>query len=176
MMYRTRNPERCRFYNSHGSHLIPTYERRVQSDGTVELERVGEKDIYLEIQSGVKGLTPYEILDRFSHIEDPAILKQQEKMYADFTAAPRSLAELEQFRIDARNAFNSLPVRVRELFGNNYQVFMQNPEKAAQFFEGFERRSSREKPAESSTIIGGGSYAAAAPSDAAGSAAGVSIK
>lgn len=175
MMYRTRNPERQRFYNSHGSHLIPTYERRVQADGTVELEQVGQKDIYLEIQSGVKGLTPYELLDRYSHIEDPSILKQQEKMYADFTAAPRSLAELEQFRIDARNAFNSLPVRVRELFGNNYQIFMQNPEKAAEFFAGFEKRSSGEKVAESSAIIGGGTPTAA-PVDAAGSAAGVSIK
>lgn len=120
-----------------GDHFIPTYERRVCDDGTLGLVKTGTKNIFLEIQEGRAGLTPYEVLDRYGRSPDPAILKQQEKMYADLTSAPRSLAELEQFRIDTRNAFNSLPAGVRKVFDNNFQVFMSNPKMAEEVFKRF---------------------------------------
>lgn len=130
-----------------GDHFIPTYERRVGADGTIGLEKTGKKNIFLEIQEGRAGLTPYEVLDRYGRSPDPAILKQQEKMYADLTSAPRSLAELEQFRIDSRNAFNSLPAGVRKIFDNNFQVFMAHSELAEKVFYEFSeegRKAARE--------------------------------
>lgn len=119
-----------------GSPFVPTYERRVQADGTIELERVGEKNIQHEIDLACAGLTPYEVLDRYARCPDPEILHQMEKNYADFTAAPRSLAELEQFRIDSRNAFYALPYNVRQLYNNNFNVFMQDPAAFDEFVRG----------------------------------------
>ena len=119
-----------------GSPIVPTYERRVQPDGTIELECVGEKNLQHEIDLACSGLTPYEVLDRYARCPDPEILHQMEKNYADFTSAPRSLAELEQFRIDARNAFYALPHNVRQLYNNNFNVFMQNPAAFDEFVRG----------------------------------------
>lgn len=142
-----------------GDHFIPTYERRVCADGTLGLEKTGKKNIFLEIQEGRAGLTPYEVLDRYGRSPDPAILKQQEKMYADLTSAPRSLAELEQFRIDSRNAFNSLPAGVRKMFDNNFQVFMANPRMAEEVFYRF----SEEGKKAAQQAAGGAAQGAAVP-------------
>lgn len=140
--------------------IQPTYERRVQPDGTLELEQVGTKNLAHEIQAGAVGLTPYEVLDRYARCPDPSILKEMEKNYADFTACPRSLAELEQFRIDARNAFYSLPANVRQLFDNNFNVFMQNPTAFDEFLRGFTEQGKKEAQQAAAVAAEGGAPAA----------------
>lgn len=158
MTFFSRTSRPGRMFAPVGSHLVDVYERRVQDDGSVELCVSGQKNIYLEIQEGVSGLTPYEILDRYARCPDENLLKQQEKTYADFTACPRSLAELEQFRIDSRDAFYNLPLDVRERFGNNFQVFMQNPAAFEEFFRGFTERGKKE--AQQAAVAGTTSSAA----------------
>lgn len=144
MAFRTRSSPCACIPNDPGSELQPVYERRVQEDGTLELVAVGTENIQHKIQEGVVGLTPYEILDRYARCPDPEILNQMEKSYADFTAAPRSLAELEQFRIDARNAFFSLPANVRQLYNNNFNTFMQNPQAFEEFYRGLTDQGKKE--------------------------------
>lgn len=144
MIFKTRSSPCACIPNDPGSELQPVYERRVQEDGTLELVSVGTENIQHKIQEGVVGLTPYEILDRYARCPDPEILNQMEKSYADFTAAPRSLAELEQFRIDARNAFYALPANVRQLFNNNFNTFMQNPQAFEEFYRGLTDQGKKE--------------------------------
>lgn len=114
----------------HGSEVVDEYGLKVNAEGLKELEVVGQTNIYKKIQEAAFGTSVYEVIEAYARSGDISVLEKQKGVYADVTGTPRTLAELEQFRIDSRNAFYSLPVDVRRMFGDNYYVFMSDPEKA----------------------------------------------
>lgn len=113
-----------------GEDVVDEYGVVIDEDGLQVLAVVGKKNIYLPIQEAAVGASVYDVLERYENTGDVSLLEKQKGLYADVTKSPRTLAELEQFRIDSRNAFYSLPTDVRRMFGDNYHVFMANPQQA----------------------------------------------
>lgn len=113
-----------------GTRFYPDYKRKLQEDGTFILEAAGEIDLYAHIQALAGGLDVYSLIDTYRRTGDPSVISNQKGAYIDVTNHPRTLAELEQFRLDSRDAFYSLPVAVRDLFGHSFEAFIRDPEKA----------------------------------------------
>lgn len=113
-----------------GTRFYPDYKRKLQEDGTFVLEAAGEIDLYAHIQALAGGLDVYSLIDTYRRTGDPSVISSQKGAYIDVTNHPRTLAELEQFRLDSRDAFYSLPPSVRDLFGHSFEAFIRDPEKA----------------------------------------------
>lgn len=118
-----------------GEEVVDEYGVVVDEEGIQVLAVVGKKNIYLPIQEAAVGVAVYDVLERYENTGDVTLLEQQKGLYTDVTKSPRTLAELEQFRIDSRNAFYSLPPDVRRMFGDNYHVFMANPQQAQEVLD-----------------------------------------
>ena len=53
-----------------------------------------------------------------------AVLNQGSGFYGDFTDVPENLAEAQQVLIDGEQAFNQLPLDVRQQFDNNFRNWL----------------------------------------------------
>lgn len=113
-----------------GEDVVDEYGIIINEEGQEELGVIGKRNIYIAIQEAAAGTSVYEVIERYALTGDLEPLHKQKGIYADVTGSPRTLAELEQFRIDSRNAFYSLPADVRHMFGDNYHIFMSDPDKA----------------------------------------------
>lgn len=113
-----------------GSTMKAEYERRLDDKGIPRLVKTGEYNFYAHKQSFLAECTVYTLLDRYRESGDDSYIDQQKGRYVDVTSTPRSLAELEQFRIDSERAFYNLPLDIRKLFGNNPQQFIADPGRA----------------------------------------------
>lgn len=113
-----------------GSRFYPDYKRKLQEDGTFALEASGEIDLYAHIQAVAGGLDVYSLIDTYRRTGDESVISKQRGAYIDVTSHPSTLAELEQFRLDSRDAFFALPPAVRDLFGHSFENFIRDPEKA----------------------------------------------
>lgn len=135
MKFRTRSDYPPMTFTPHGTDTIPDYARKKQDDGSFLLEEVGEIDIYARIQAASGGSDVYSLIDAYQRTGNPEIINQQRNRYGDITRVPATLAELEQFRIDSKTAFDSLPARIRDAFGQSYEAFIRNPDAATAFLE-----------------------------------------
>lgn len=101
----------------------PVYEERLSKSGTVDLVEVGRHNINEFVQTSLEGTLVYNILDRFA-LGDTSVLEKVKGFYADTVSMPTSLLEVHNFMksLDAR--FDSLPVEVKEKFGNSAEKFM----------------------------------------------------
>lgn len=113
-----------------GEIMRAEYERRIDSKGLKRLVKVSEYNYYEHKQSFAQDCSIYTLLDRYRETGDTSYIDQQKGRYIDVTTCPRSLAELEQFRIDSERAFYNLPLDVRKLFHNNPQLFIADPARA----------------------------------------------
>lgn len=141
MMFRSRSDYPPPAFTPHGSDLIPEYTRKKQDDGSFQLEEVGQIDVYARIQAASSGLDVYSLLDAYQRTGDPSVLQQQKGRYADIHGVDLTLAQLEQFRIDSKTAFDSLPARIRDLFGQSFENFIRNPDKAAAVLDELDRQT-----------------------------------
>ena len=113
-----------------GAIMRAEYERRIDSKGLKRLVKVSEYNYYEHKQSFAQDCSIYTLLDRYRETGDTSYIDQQKGRYIDVTTCPRTLAELEQFRIDSERAFYNLPLDIRKLFHNNPQLFIADPARA----------------------------------------------
>lgn len=113
-----------------GQVMRAEYERRIDDKGISRLVKVGEFNFYAHKQSFAADCQIYTLLDRYRQTGDTSYIDQQKGRYLDVTNTPRTLAELEQFRIDSERAFYDLPVDIRKLFHNNPNLFISDPARA----------------------------------------------
>lgn len=106
-----------------GSPVVPVYEGRFNSNGKLCVVQRGEKDIYSFIQSHADSVDIHVILKRFQN-GDLDALNRVQGFYGDFTEMPTSYAEMLNRIREGEEYFNSLPLEVREEFGNNSNVFL----------------------------------------------------
>ncbi|UPW41943.1 internal scaffolding protein [Dipodfec virus RodF1_63] len=99
-----------------------TYKMSVDDNGVRDLKKVGETDMYAQIQSYKDSCDVNYILQRFANGDQSALSKIQ-GVYGDFTSMPTTLAELSQRVVDAENLFYNLPVDVREQFDHSPSQF-----------------------------------------------------
>lgn len=107
-------------YTCSGSSVRPVYSSKVNDSGVLELQMVGEEDTYPLIQSYKDSCSLNYLLAKFANGDVNALSKVQ-GVYGDFTSLPKSFAEVLQRVIDGENFFNSLPLDVRQQFGNDFR-------------------------------------------------------
>lgn len=108
-----------------GHGMEPVYKLMTNEQGRRELQIVGEKDLYAEIQAAKDSCDINLILERFSRGDESALSRLQ-GVYGDFTEMPTTLAELQQRVLDAEILFNSLPLETRAQFDYDPGVFFNS--------------------------------------------------
>lgn len=87
----------------------------------------GETDFYQKIQENRLGTDIYDVLDRYNKGDVEAI-GENIGNFVDVVGFPNSLQAMEQVRIDAEYAFNSLPLDVRRKYGHDIGAFLADVE------------------------------------------------
>lgn len=111
------------FVTNPGSEIRILYTSKVCPNGEILLKPCGEENIQEYINSFRESTDMSFILHQLS-IGNTAVLERQQMMYGDFTEVPANLAEAQQVLIDGENAFNQLPLDVRQQFDNNFRNWL----------------------------------------------------
>lgn len=111
------------FISNSGSPIHVLYSAKVEKDGTVVLEKVGEENTDEMIQAAKASTDIETIISYFNQTGDETVLNRYSKNYGDFTKIPKTLAEFLQLRIDSENFFNALPAEIKQQFDNDSNKF-----------------------------------------------------
>lgn len=106
-----------------GNPLHKVFSPELMEDGTIRLVQSGVENTDDIIQSYYESTTLESILSRFA-AGDTSALNRYEPIYADLTQQPKTLAEALQTVINSRNAFDVLPVQVKQQFDNDYNKWL----------------------------------------------------
>lgn len=98
------------------------YSGKFDEKGILRLEKVGETNIYNEIQSHADSVDINNIIRRYESGEVD-VLSRAQGIFADVTSAPRSYAEMLNLIRRAEEAFDALPADVRAKFDNSFEQF-----------------------------------------------------
>lgn len=120
------------FITDPGDPIHVVYGSKVQPNGMIKLEPIGKENTDDFIQSFAESTDISFILAKLA-AGDTSVLNQRQVMYGDFTKAPTNLAEAMQLQIDSRNAFDRLPVEVKQKFNNDPNQFFASAGEAAWF-------------------------------------------
>lgn len=108
---------------SSGSRTLPKFVRRVDDDGRKILVQDGIEDIYGGIQQAAKGVEVADLVRRFRSGDTDAIGDPTFES-VDITAAPTSLLDAQNKLIQAREHFDALPVKVKQLYNNDASYWL----------------------------------------------------
>lgn len=141
--------QRERLHCNAGNREKIEYSPKFKKDGTWVLEETGKSNLYAEIQSHAESCDINNIVRRYA-MGEVDVLQRVQGAFGDFTQFPKNLAEQLNAINDAKAQFDSLPIEIKEKFGQNYvQFFEQFGTK--EFYEklgvNFEQNR-QEKPAE----------------------------
>ena len=114
---------RPRFYCNSGSKMKNDYEIQIDKKGHKELKKIGEHDLYAEIQSYAEEVKIENILARAAAGDD-SMLNMRQGFYADITEFPTSLAEAQNSILKLSQGFDKLPAEIREKFDNSKEKFV----------------------------------------------------
>lgn len=106
-----------------GSRVKSTFAGHYDDKGRVVLEEVGKINLYEEIQSHAQSVDIHTLLKRFTN-GDPTALASRQGIFADVTEMPKTYAEFLNKMISLENGFNSLPLDVKQKFGNSFEQFL----------------------------------------------------
>lgn len=123
MNFRTAYSEPIRYTTEPGSRMANDYEVQLDKKGHKKLVKIGEHDIYEEIQSYLEETKIENILARAA-AGDIEALNARNGAYADITDAPATLAEAHQMIISLENKFKQLPQEIRNKFNNSEEEFV----------------------------------------------------
>jgi hypothetical protein len=98
------------------------YEERINSKGARYLVCTGRKDVNSMIQEQLPSTLVYNLLSRFSNGDVNALL-QRPGSFFDTTGMPTSLSEAYNLMLGIESKFASLPLELREQFGNSSVKF-----------------------------------------------------
>lgn len=99
------------------------YQITIDKRGHKNLHKVGEHDIWEEIQSYKEECSIDNILARAA-AGDPNALNQRKGFYADITDTPKTLAEAQNNILKLKQGFEKLPAEIREKFDNSKEKFV----------------------------------------------------
>ena len=119
----SRLTKRPRYYTDPGSRISNDYQIEIDKRGHKSLHKVGEHDIWEEIQSYKEECSIDNILARAA-AGDPNALNQRKGFYADITDTPKSLAEAQNNILKLKQGFEKLPAEIRDKFDNSKEKFV----------------------------------------------------
>lgn len=111
------------FKSNPGDAVEIIYEPKVEKDGTITLQPVGEKDIQAYIESFRESTDISFIIARMK-AGDTEAAHIVDGFYGDFTRMPTTNQEMLQMFINAENKFNTMPLEVRNQFDNDYKKWL----------------------------------------------------
>lgn len=122
MRFFTRSCAPERIPSPRGTLTVPEYQLRYVK-GREQLVKIGEKPLAEAIKAASDGISIADKLARWRHGDESA-LGTPGGSYGDFTQLPKTLAEAQQFAINAQSTFESLPLEVRSTYGHNLGDFL----------------------------------------------------
>lgn len=122
-MFKTKYDPHPRVYAKPGSGIKVTYQANYNASGTLEVNPVGQEDLYGYIQSHRDSVDIHVILKRFAAGETD-VLSQVQGFYADASDLPKTYAEVLNAVLDGERTFNSLPVEVKQRFNNSFSEWL----------------------------------------------------
>lgn len=123
--FRTQYDSHDRVYACSGDSIVPTYSLVYNDDGTPGLKETGKKDLYEYIQSFGDSVDIHVLLKRYRNGEIDALSRVQ-GIYADFTQYPKTFADMLNLVNAGKQYFDSLPIEVKNSYGNNFAEFMSD--------------------------------------------------
>lgn len=133
--FRTQYDIPARYYAVPGERVKTLYGPIFDDKGVMHLTEIGKHDLYGEIQSHAESVDIHVLLARYNN-GDVEALSRVQGAYGDFTQMPTSFAEALNTMIAAEQYFLSLPVDVRDRFGQSFNRFlasMDSPDFARNF-------------------------------------------
>lgn len=106
-----------------GTRFLDVYQEVIGKDGTLEIEKIGQRNIYEEIQMDLESTKIENILHAVA-MGDLNALKQRECFYVDATTMPKTLMEAQNIVVRAKEEFYAMPVEVRKLFDNSPEKYV----------------------------------------------------
>lgn len=106
-----------------GDKYLATYQEQIDKNGKKKVVRIGQKNVDELIQVDLESTKIENILHAVA-MGDLNALKQREITYFDATTMPKSLMEMQNLGIKARNEFDSFPIEVKELFHNSCDEYI----------------------------------------------------
>lgn len=116
--------ERVRVRANTGSPMANDYKLIVDKDGTKKLKVVGKHSLYNEIQSYKESCDIKCLVERYLNIGDPTILERRQAAFMDVTDMPETYAEILQFNINTKKAFDSLSAEQKAKFDGSIDKFV----------------------------------------------------
>ena len=101
------------------------YAYRIDENGIKTLEKVGEVNVYEQIQTYLEETKIENIIKRATY--DPAAIGSQEWMEqpeVDISNMPENYHEWKRMVNDAENRFNALPAELKEKFNNSVEQYI----------------------------------------------------
>lgn len=123
MRFKTKYDDHARVNCNPGSPVKITYQANYNAAGTLEINPVGQEDLYGYIQSHRDSVDIHVILKRFAAGEQD-VLSQVQGFYADASDMPKTYAEVLNAVLDGERTFNSLPIEVKQRFNNSFSEWL----------------------------------------------------
>lgn len=121
MIKRRSAEESAVFASNPGSRWYHKRHGEVQPDGTIVLV----EDEVVDIQAQMDAEYPSTTIDNILANSNPLDYFGDDGQHGlDTINMPKTLAEFMQFQIDQRYKYDSLPVEVKEKFGNDFNNFL----------------------------------------------------
>lgn len=111
------------FFTCAGEVYRTLYAPKVDKEGRMVIVASGRENTKEKINS-YRECTDMAYILRQIALGNESVLHVQEGFYADLTNTPKTLGEFLQLQIDARTAFEKLPLETRNKFDNDFHVWL----------------------------------------------------
>lgn len=112
-----------KFISEPGDRYRPIYTSQIMDDGTIELVQTGVEDLQ-EIYNSQRDACDVSLLAERFLAGDEAALHRGNPVFLDLLGVPKTLMEAYQLQYRAEQAFNMLPVEIREKFNQSFPEFL----------------------------------------------------
>lgn len=127
MVFKTQYDDHSRVHLNPGERIKKLYSASYTARGVLQLKESGEEDLYGYIQSHRDSVDIHVLVERFNAGEED-VLSRFQGFYADASQMPSTYAEVLNSVIAGENAFASLPVEIKQRFGNSFSRWLTSME------------------------------------------------
>lgn len=136
-----------------GEKVRPNYKPQYNENGSYELVEDGVQHCYEDVQAWLPSTDLGTIINTYLKTGDTELLQRRAGFYADVTELPKNYGELHNMLQNADNVFLSLPLEIRESFGNSAAVFYKDPVVADEAIRSFLRSKEEGSPIPASESV-----------------------
>lgn len=125
--FRTAFSPRVRVQHAVCPKVVDTYEKQYDKDGVQSFTKIGEKNIFEEIQLYADDTDINQIITRcIKETGSIDILSADKSQYVDISESPSTLSDVLNIKNRVEAEFRRLPADVQALFNNNAVQYTQS--------------------------------------------------